>query len=147
MFCKCLLLLVSLGMLQARAQTLPYEAGSMQVSQVRSPATPPGTRVGAVYLSITNRGAKPDSLLALTSPIAARVEIHRTTMVQGVMQMRPVAALECPAGGTVNIEPGALHIMLLGLTQPLAAGSTFPLSLKFRDAGILVVQVSVKALE
>lgn len=147
MLCKCLLLLASLGALQAQAQAVLYEAGSLQVSQARSPPTPPAAHVGAVYLSITNRGAKPDDLLAVSSPIAANVEIHRSTMVQGVMQMRPVAALECPPGVTVNIEPGGLHIMLLGLTQSLVAGSTFPLTLKFRDAGMLVVQVPVKALE
>jgi copper(I)-binding protein len=145
MLCKCLLLLLSTQ--QAQAETARYEAGSLQVSQVRSPPTPPAARVGAVYLSITNRSAKADSLLALTSPIAAKVEIHRSMMVQGVMQMRQVAALECPPGVTVDIEPGALHIMLLGLMQPLVAGSTFPLSLSFRDAGMLVVQVSVEALE
>jgi hypothetical protein len=53
MFCKCLLLLVSLGVLQAQAQTLLYEAGPMQVSQARSAAATPGTRVGAVYSRYT----------------------------------------------------------------------------------------------
>jgi copper(I)-binding protein len=142
----CLLLLSSLGALQAQAQALLYEAGSLQVSQARSLPTPPVAAVGAVYLSIANRGAKADSLLAVSSPIAASAEIHRSTTVQGVMQMRRVAALECPPGVT-NIEPGGVHIMLLGLTQPLVAGATFPLSLKFRDAGLLVIQVRVKAPE
>jgi len=146
MLCKCLLLLFSLGALQAQAQAVLYESGSLQVSQVRSAPTPPGARVGAVYLSITNRGVKPDSLLAVSSPIATTAEIHRSTSVHGVMQMRQVAALECPPGVT-SIEPGGLHIMLLGLTQPLVAGATFPLSLKFQDAGLLVIQVPVKALE
>ena len=147
MLCKCLLLLLSLGTLQAQAQVLQFQAGHLQVSAVRSPPTPPTASVGAVYLSITNGGTKPDRLLALSSPIAVKVEIHRSIMAQGVMQMREVEALDCPPGVTVKIEPGALHIMLLGLTQPLAAGSSFPLSLRFRDAGVLVVQVPVKALE
>jgi copper(I)-binding protein len=45
----------------------------------------------------------------------------------------------------VRIEPGGIHVMLLGLTHPLGAGTTFPLSLRFRDAGSLTVQVAVEA--
>jgi copper(I)-binding protein len=133
------------GTAASLAQNALFQAGSIQVDAVRAAPAPPVASVGAVYLSITNRGTTSDTLIALESPIAAKVEIHRSTMVQGIMQMREVAALDCPPGATVKIEPGALHIMLVGLKQPLAAGSTFPLSLKFRDAGMLVVQVPVKA--
>jgi copper(I)-binding protein len=117
------------------------------VGDVHAAPTPPTASVGAVYLWITNHGAQPDSLLAIESPVAAKVEIHRSTTVQGLMQMREVAALECPSHTTLKIEPGGLHIMLLGLKHPLTAGSTFPMSLKFRDAGMLEVQVSVGTLD
>jgi copper(I)-binding protein len=131
---------------QADAQAMRFQAGPIEVGDVRSAPTPPVASVGAVYLLITNHGSKPDTLVSVDSPVAASVEIHRSTLQQGIMQMRQITSLECPPGVT-KIEPGALHIMLLGLKQPLAAGSTFPLSLKFRDAGMLVVQVSVKAHE
>ncbi len=49
------------------------------------------------------------------------------------------------AGVAVKSEPGGLHVMLLGLTQPLRAGTEFPLSLRFRDAGVLDVKVIVEA--
>jgi periplasmic copper chaperone A len=124
-----------------------FQAGPIEVGDVRSAPTPPVASVGSVYLWITNHGSKADRLIAVESPAAASVEIHLSSLKQGVMQMREVEILECPAGATVKVEPGALHIMLLGLKQPLVAASTFPLSLKFRDAGMLVVQVSVKALE
>jgi copper(I)-binding protein len=57
--------------------------------------------------------------------------------------MRPVESIECPPGVTVKIEPGGLHVMLLGLTHPLVAGTKFPLTLRFRDAGSMTVQVVV----
>ncbi len=142
-----LLLFWALIAAQADAQAKLFQAGPLEVGDVRAAPTPPVAGVGAVYLWIANHGSKPDRLIALTSPIAATVEIHRSTEKEGMMQMREIAGLDCPAGATVKIEPGALHIMLEGLKQPLVAGSTFPLSLKFRDAGILVVQVSVKPLE
>jgi periplasmic copper chaperone A len=142
--CAAAWLLLACGAAEPSPESLASTAGSIQVVAVRASATPPGASVGAVYLSITNRAAKPDALIGLTSPVAATVEVHRSAMVQGVMQMRQVAVLECPPGVT-NLQPGALHIMLLGLKQPLVEGATFPLSLKFRDAGMLVVQVPVKA--
>jgi periplasmic copper chaperone A len=130
-----------------QAATILFQAGPIEVGEARAAPTPPVVNVGAVYLWIANHSSHSDALIAIETPLAAKVELHRSTVVQGSMQMRQLASLECPPHATVKIEPGALHIMLLGLKQPLVAGATFPLSLKFRDAGMLVVQVSVKALD
>jgi periplasmic copper chaperone A len=59
--------------------------------------------------------------------------------------MREVDAIDVPAGGKVKLEPGGLHIMLVGLKAPLAAGSSFPLTLKFEKAGELKVEVKVES--
>jgi copper(I)-binding protein len=144
---KWALLILVLGAAQAATPNQLFQAGTIQVGDVRAAPTPPVSKVGAVYLWITNHGSQSDRLIGLDSPVAAQVELHRSAMAQGVMQMRQVASLECPPHATVNIEPGAYHIMLVGLKQPLVAGTTFPLSLQFRDAGMLVVQVSVRALD
>jgi len=143
---KWLLLLLLLGTARAQSQAPVYQLGHIQVSRLRAPPTPPTGGVAAVYLWITNSG-KADTLVAVSSPIAAKAEMHSTTMVQGLMQMRPVEAVDIPPGATIKIEPGALHIMLQGLKQPLEPGTAFSLTLEFRDAGMLLVQVPVKALE
>jgi periplasmic copper chaperone A len=82
-------------------------------------------------------------LIGISSPVARAVEIHESRMVQGLMQMRAVTFVECPPGAAVKIEPGGLHVMLIGLMHPLQAGMEFPLSLRFRDAGVLTLQVPV----
>ncbi len=137
---------LSLAAAQAQAPAPAYQLGHIQVSRLRAPPTPPTADVAAVYLWITNDGSKADRLLAVSSPMAAKAELHSSTMTQGVMRMRPVAVVDIPPGVT-KIEPGALHIMLQGLKQPLAAGSVLPLTLEFRDAGMLSVQVPIKAPE
>ncbi len=114
---------------------------------MRASPTPPTAAVTAIYLWITNRGSKADRLLAVSSPIAAKAEMHSTTTTGGIMRMRRVEAVDIPPGVSIRIEPGALHIMLQGLKQPLQPGSAFPLTLEFRDAGMLVVQVPVKTSE
>jgi periplasmic copper chaperone A len=139
--------LLSLGSAQAQSPAPVYQLGRIQVSRLQAPPTPPTAGVAAVYLWIANGGTKADALIGISSPIAAKAQMHSSTMTQGVMQMRPVEALQLPPGMTIKIEPGALHIMLQGLKQPLVAGAAFPLTLEFRDAGMLVMQVPVKALE
>jgi periplasmic copper chaperone A len=128
---------------QAPVPAAEYRAGDLVVAQPWSRPTPPVATVGAVYFSLTNVGRKADRLMSISSPIASNVEIHESRQVQGIVQMRALTALECPPGATVKSEPGGLHVMLLGLSRPLLAGMEFPLSLRFRDAGVLTVLVRV----
>jgi periplasmic copper chaperone A len=60
------------------------------------------------------------------------------------MRMRPLAAIDIPAGQTVTLSPGGMHIMLLGLTQPLREGQSFPLTLSFDHAGPRQVTVAIE---
>jgi periplasmic copper chaperone A len=122
-----------------------YRAGDLLVTEPWARPTPPSATVGAVYFSVTNAGAKADRLMSISSPMARAVEIHESRTVQGMVQMRAVPSVDCPPGAAVKIEPGALHVMLLDLTAALTPGMKFPLSLRFRDAGVLTVQVSVNA--
>jgi copper(I)-binding protein len=138
--------LLALWLLQVPAPAAEFRAGALTVGGAWSPATPPVATVGAAYFSISNSGRGTDRLVAITTPIARKVEIHESRTVQGTMQMRAVAWVECPPGVT-KIEPGSVHVMLLGLSAPLAAGMQFPLNLQFRDAGTLTVQVQVGARE
>jgi periplasmic copper chaperone A len=116
----------------------------IQIFDAWARPTPPGAQVGAVYFAVKNRGGQDDQLLSVASAVAASVQIHETQTVKGVMQMRPVTSVNCPAGSTVTVAPGGLHVMLLGLKQPLAAGSRFDLALRFRNAGSLTLQVPVQ---
>jgi periplasmic copper chaperone A len=119
-------------------------AADIQVIQAWARPTPPTAQVGAVYFSVKNSGAREDELVAVSSSAAASVEIHQTQTVKGMMQMRQVASVSCPAGATLKIEPGGLHVMLLGLKQPLLDGSKMDLTLRFRDAGVLSIQVPIQ---
>ena len=62
-----------------------------------------------------------------------------------VMRMRQVDAIELPPGATVELKPGGMHLMLMGLKQPLKADDKVPLTLRFEKAGEVTVQMSVEA--
>ena len=73
------------------------------------------------------------------------VQLHTVEESDGVASMRPVEGVDVPAGKTVVLAPQGTHIMLMGLAQPLVAGETFPLTLRFEKAGELGITVVVRA--
>jgi len=110
-------------------------------------ATPAGARTGAVYMTLANKTSASDRLTAASSDVAAEVQIHEMSVVNGIMKMRQLTdGLAIPAGGSVTLKPGGYHVMLIGLKKPLAAGETFPLTLTFEKAGNISVTVRVKAM-
>jgi copper(I)-binding protein len=125
------------------AGTLLASAGALVIETPWARATPPGATVGAGYLVIRNTGTTGDRLVGASTPAAAMVEIHETRMTDGEMQMRPVEALDIPAGGSVRLKPGGLHFMLMDLGTPLVAGTRVPLTLQFTGAGQVRVELAV----
>ena len=90
-------------------------------------------------MTLVNEGREDDRLVAAQTDVAATVEIHQTTMDGDVMRMQQVAAIEIPAGGQVELEPGDYHIMLIGLHRDLAVGDRFSVTLTFEKSGTLTV--------
>ena len=118
----------------------------LQVREVWSRQSPKMANAGAVYMVIENKGIVDDALLAAATDIADKVEIHETIMEGDVMKMRPVegSRLLVPAGELVELEPGGLHVMLIGMKKQPEPGSTFDLMLQFEKAGGMKVEVEVK---
>jgi periplasmic copper chaperone A len=120
------------------------QGSGIAIAEARTPV-PPTDRVAAVYLTVANRGAEDDLLTGAGSDVADAVEIHETIVSEGSAGMRPVEALEVPAGGSLALEPGGLHIMLVGLRRPLRQGDEFVVTLEFARSGPVDVTVEVIA--
>jgi len=118
----------------------------IEVSEPWSRATPPRAPNGAAYMTLDNRGTEPDRLVAAESPAAERVEIHAHLMEGGIARMREVEAIEVTPGSATVLQPGGLHVMLMGLRAPLAEGATLPLTLVFERAGRIEVEARVLGL-
>lgn len=100
----------------------------------------------AVYFILRNGGEETDRLTGGETPAAAAVQIHESRMVDDVMRMERVDGLDIPPGGAVELKPGGLHIMLLGLTRSLVEGEEIDLTLHFLRSGKVVVTVPVRLL-
>jgi copper(I)-binding protein len=119
---------------------------SLTVSEAWVREAPMTDRPGAAYLVIANSGGQADALVGASSPAAASVEVHETVAAaSGMTAMHPVERIEVPAGGSVRLEPGGYHLMLMGLKDPLVGGETVQLDLQFERAGTLSVQAVVRA--
>ena len=115
----------------------------LRVLAAHAPATPAAATSAAAYVTVHNVGATSDQLLRVSTPLAAQVQMHRSQLDGGVMRMRPVASLEVPIGGSIEMSTGGTHLMLIGLKRPLKAGEQFPLRLEFARAGVLEAMVKV----
>ncbi len=128
----------------SRAHTT--KAGPLTISDMWTRATVGTTRPGVAYFTVTNAGTEADRIVAASSPLAARVEMHQSRMENGMMTMVPVMALAVPAGAKLTLAPGGYHLMLLGLKQPLTAGQMLPLTLTFARQGKVAIRLHIKAL-
>lgn len=99
---------------------------------------------GAAYMIITNPSDKKDVIVSVESDIAEITELHEMSFDKdGVMRMNEVEKLDIPARGTVKLEPGGYHIMLMGLEKPFEVGDSFDVLLTFENTGQQLIPVKV----
>jgi copper(I)-binding protein len=121
-------------------------AASAQVNVTSAwarPAVPGQSGTGAFMTLMSKDGAK---LVGASSAAAGVVEIHEMAMDNNVMKMRPISALELPAGREVQLRPGSHHVMLLDLKQPLKVGDKLQIDLRLemRDGKRVTQPVEVE---
>ena len=123
-----------------------YAVGSLQIGNPWARATPSGASVGAGYLTITNKGTAPDRLIGGSAAPASRFEVHTTVVEGGVAKMRPLKGVEIKPGETVELKPGGMHVMFMGLKQPLKQGQRVKGTLVFEQAGTVEIEFAVQAV-
>jgi copper(I)-binding protein len=131
----------------AASETRATQSGPLRIEQAWSRATPGGASVGAGYLRLTNTGSTSERLLGGATDIAARIETHDMKVEDGVMKMRALPqGIEIAPGATVDLRPGGLHLMIMGLKQGLKTGETVSARLQFEKAGTVPVTFNVLAM-
>ncbi len=121
--------------------------GDLEISGAFARATLPNAPVGGGYLTIVNHGNADDRLVSASSPVAGKTEVHEMKMEGDVMRMNELPdGLAIPAGETVSLTPGGLHIMFKDLAQPLVEGTRVPITLNFEKAGTVELELSVEGI-
>lgn len=122
-----------------------FSVGKIAIGHPWTRETAATQTVGGGFLTIRNNGKASDRLISAASPFAAEVQIHNMSMDGGVMKMRQLKeGIAIAAGNTVELKPGGLHIMFIGLKKPFKKGSQIPATLKFERAGSVKVSFAVQ---
>ena len=132
-------------LLKTPAAPLQVQAlSALQVEQAWVRPTVPGQHGTGGYMKLTARETV--RLVGVSSPLAGVAEVHEMKMDGGVMTMRPVKTLELPAGKTVELKPGGVHLMLMDLKQAVPAGSSVPVTLVLQDSRGVESRINTRLL-
>lgn len=112
---------------------LALAAPAFAAPQVQAAWSRPAAQAttGAGFMTLVNPDAKADALVAVQSPAAREVQIHQSSVKNGIASMQKLDRAPLPAGGRVTFAPGGYHLMLMGLTRALKPGDTVPATLTF----------------
>jgi len=123
-----------------------YKVGPIEIDHPWSRATAPVVSTGVVYFVLRNPSARHDRLISVSTPVADKAELHTHVQDGDMLRMHKVNAIDLAPGSTTALASGGLHVMLMGLKQPLLKGQAFPLTLVFEHAGSVTVRVDVQGI-
>ena len=122
------------------------QAADLEISEARARAVPPTANISAAFMDVHNNASTPVAIVNAESSVAQSVELHSNSLTNGKMQMRRIEQIDLPAKETTQLQPGGLHIMLIGLNQPLVEGSTIDLSIQLSDGTTEALELPVEQI-
>ncbi len=121
-----------------------HSAGAIKIGKVWTREIPGGAKVAAGFMTLTNTGKVPDTLIGGSIPFAEKFEVHEMSMEGGLMRMRRLEpGLTIKPGETVVLKPGSFHVMFLDVTQGPKRGTRVKGTLVFEKAGRVEVEYAV----
>ncbi len=100
----------------------------------------------AAYVTFTNDGGKPVTIVSVSTPIAQSTTLHQSYEKDGIMRMDHVEKATLDAGESLELAPGGYHIMMMQLAHPLEEGTSFPVTLEFEDGRTQTIDVHVTGM-
>lgn len=129
-------------------QAHEFKKDKLMISHPYIRETPPKAPVAGGFMQIKNMGAHSDRLIGGTASFARKVEIHDMSMENNIMKMFQIEnGLEIPAGETVTLKPGSLHVMFMKLQHQMKQGESYPVTLQFEKAGSVDVIFNIEKMK
>lgn len=118
--------------------------GTIEVSDAWARPSPGVADTAAFYVSLVNQGDVDDVLIGAESDRCADAQLHETVMEEGTMSMSHLPSIVLTAGSDLEMAPAGIHIMCMGVTEPLAVGESVSITLTFEELGELTVSAPVE---
>ncbi len=138
---------MQIGACEQHGAAHAHTASGLQVSQAWSPPAPPAVGVQAGYFTLANWTATPRVLVSATSPQYEQIDMHRTTITNGLAAMHAVTSLPLAASERVQFVPGGLHLMMRRATRKRQTGDRFPVTLHFQNGETLTFDMTVENVD
>jgi len=140
------LITLALATTFAWSGTTSAQVGALEIRDawIRESIGPAKTAAG--YLELHNGGQEVVTVTGASSDSAARAQLHTTIRDGDVMRMRPLETIAIEPGQTVALQPGGMHIMFMGVDEPLRAGMHVDLTLTLSDGSTVLIKTPVRAL-
>lgn len=146
---KKFLLAILLMAMPILAMAHSYAVGNISIGHAWMRAVPKAGRAGAAYMPLLLNGKDDefDVLIAAASPLAERVEFHDTMRgANDVVEMRHLDKIVLVANRPIAMRPNGVHLMLIGMKKPVAEGDKIPLTLEFKNAGKIEIELHTAAM-
>ncbi|MGP1486099.1 MAG: copper chaperone PCu(A)C [Campylobacter sp.] len=111
--------------------TFSVYGADIEVSNIYAKATPPSAQNSAIFFEVKNNTDKVIKLISANSPASKTAELHTHQHIDGMMKMVQVDSIEIPANGETKLAPGGLHVMLIGIKNPMNEGDKIDATLEF----------------
>lgn len=141
------LLLIPLTLLLAPGlQAAERASDVIQIEKAFARAVIPGMGMSGAFMTFHNKGSREYKLISAKSSAARFVELHGHEMKDGMMRMRQMSHFHLPPKQDKVLKPGGLHIMLIGLQEPMTEGGEISIDLTFDDGSQTQIKVPVKSI-
>ena len=113
---KKLVWLMLVGVLVLAACAPAVSGPKISAEMLWGRSSPMVVDAGAFYVVLKNTGTAADKLIGVKSDACGMIELHETVdKGGGMMEMQPIAGqmIEIPAGGSVELKPGGMHVMCM----------------------------------
>ena len=139
--CLFILLVVAPGLIAG--EDMAGEIPDVRIENAWVRAMPPSQANTAAYMALHNGSSDALQIIGARSEIA-RVEMHTSREVDGMVSMEQVDQVTVAPGQTIEFAPGAMHLMLLGLKKMPAAGEQVKLCLEFNSGASVCTEAQVR---
>lgn len=146
MFTRVFATLATLALSATLSLGHDYKVGTLEIAHPWAKATVTGQPVAGGFMKIVNNGTEPDRLIKVTSGVSDMIQVHEMKVENGVMKMGEIPdGLEIAPGATIELKPGGLHVMFMGIKTPFKDGESVKAVLTFEKAGDVEVEFKVEA--
>lgn len=140
--CFLILFLVGPALIAGEGQAEAMQDVSIENAWVR--AMPPSQPNTAAYMTLRNDSDRTLKIIGARSEPIARVEIHTSREVDGMVRMEQLEQVTVAPGQLIVFAPGGMHLMMLGLKKMPAAGEQVKLCLEFKSGASVCAGAEVR---